>query len=194
MTYIGIALLVLLVGIFAWVILGNGNPAGANEKEPAPKEKTYHDLRSIALRTDPQQLGIQLPFDMEMPYGIVMDWYVGNGVATLVCFSTGDTSLYFSGGAAMLGGIGNPAIREMAKKYVDRSKEVLHMCKATKDFPLPEAQTVRFYILTNKNKYVGTESMAQFQSGQSFWFPLFIDANNIMSEMRKLDEGRRAQS
>jgi hypothetical protein len=32
--------------------------------------------------------------------------------------------------------------------------------------------------------------MAQFQSGHSKWFPLFIDANEIFAEIRKSHEQR----
>lgn len=193
MMYLGFALLLVVVGVLAYVLLGDNKKDERSIAEPVTKEKTYNDLRMLALNTDYKALGIQMPFDAEESYGIVMDWYVGNGVATLVCLATGDTSLYFSGGASMLGGIGVPAIREMSKNYVARGKEVLHMCKPTREFPLPEAQTVKFYILTNKGKYAGTESMANFQNGHSLWFPLFIDANNIMSEMRKIDEQRNAR-
>lgn len=192
MEYIGIVLLVVVMVVIAWVILGSGNKKEKGAPTEKKKENVYEDLRGLAFKTTHHQLGIELPFDVKTPYGIVMDWYIGNGVATLTCFSSGDTSLYFSGGAAILGGIGITGIRDMAKNYVSQAVEILPLTSKTEEFPLPEPQMVRFYILTNQGVYVGTESMAQFQTGQSKWFPLFISANNIMSEMRKADEARLA--
>jgi hypothetical protein len=184
-------LLVVVVAVFAWVILGSSD-GDKRKKSPEPKVKTnrYEDLRNQALNMDYKTIGVQIPFDGEEPFGVVMDWYVGNGVATLVAYATGDASLYFSGGAAMIGGISIPAVKELAQQYVRNSAKVIPLCTKTSVFPMPDPQMVRFYILTNKGRYGGSESMAQFQTGQSSWFPLFIDANNIMAELRKKHEGQ----
>ncbi|MFN3341176.1 MAG: hypothetical protein ACK40M_00665 [Flavobacteriales bacterium] len=192
MQVVWIVLLVIIAVVFAWIILGSGDSGDKRKKEPEAKVNVnpYENLRNQALNMDHKTLGIQIGFDEERPFGVVMDWYVGNGVATLACFSTGDASLYFSGGTTMIGGIGIPAVKELAPQYVMNAAKVIPLCSKVNAFPPPDPQTVKFYILTNKGKYAGSESMAQFQTGQSSWFPLFIDANTIMAELRKKHEGQ----
>src|SRR6185503_9039174 len=65
-------------------------------------DNPYAGLRSLALGTTAEtlKLGNWGPDDC---YGILMETGYETAVATLVCFVTGDTSLYFSNGGGVIG-------------------------------------------------------------------------------------------
>ena len=62
--------------------------------------KVYIRLRKQALETSPANIDGAVKSDTIKPWGILMEIGYLQGVATLVSFATGDTSLYFSTGAA----------------------------------------------------------------------------------------------
>ena len=54
------------------------------------EDNHYQELRNMALAVTPEQLQITLPSDQTKIYGVVMDWDLGDGIATFISFSTGD--------------------------------------------------------------------------------------------------------
>jgi hypothetical protein len=49
---------------------------------------------------------------------------------------------------------------------------------------------VNFYFLTNKGKFVGQETMSNFENSSSIWLELFNEANNLMSEVRMTTDSK----
>jgi len=84
------------------------------------------------------------------PWGVVMDWGVTNGSATVVAFSDGHASIYLSGGGGYLGGAeSHDSIRNAAKKMIAIAAECQLQANPTKSYPLPERGHVTFYFLTD---------------------------------------------
>lgn len=185
-----IILIIALIGIGV-VMLGSGGKKHSGEsKSDAPQGNQFERLRQEVLNFKPDS-GLGQPSGApDQVYGVVMDWYVGNGVATLACLENGDASIYFSGGVVMTPGFGDSKVRDLTRKYIAGAQHALMNCTKVGEFPLPDPQTVRFYLLTRNGVHCGIENMAQFQSGHSKWFPLFIDANEIFAEIRKSHEQR----
>jgi hypothetical protein len=71
------------------------------------KDNPYEGLRNMALNITADQLKLTLPVDQTRVYGIVMDWDLGEGVATFISLETGDASMYLSNGGGMIGGSGH---------------------------------------------------------------------------------------
>lgn len=150
-----------------------------------PNNNPYLDLRNMALNATPEQLAIELPKDKTKIYGVVMDWDLGEGTATLVAFMTGDASLYLSSGGGVIGGLGHENVNIAVKNFISKSETHINKTTKTETTPLPEKNEVKFYFLTNNGKLVGQENMANFENNTSEWLPLFEEGNNLITEIRK---------
>jgi hypothetical protein len=150
-----------------------------------PNNNPYLDLRNMALSATSEQLGIELPNDKTKIYGVVMDWDLGEGTATLVAFLTGDASLYLSSGGGVMGGIGHENVKNAVNNFIMKSETYISKTTKTEMTPLPEKNGVNFYLLTNNGKLVGKEKMENIENNTSEWLPLFEEGNNLITEIRK---------
>ena len=152
-------------------------------------ENHYHDLRDMALSATPTQLQLSLPSDQIKVFGVVMDWDLGEGVATFISFETGDASMYLSSGGGMIGGSGHENVVNGAKAFVTKAQAYLDRTTKIETTPLPDKDCVRFYFLTNKGKFTAQEQLQNFDNNTSMWLPLFLEGNKVITELR-LTEGR----
>jgi len=169
-------------------------PEGVVSKTQQPdttkhdKDNPYHGLRSMALNITPDQLQLTLPDNQTKVYGVVMDWDLGKGIATLISFSTGDASMYLSTGGGMIGAGHHQNISNAAKAFVDKAQNYLDKTTKTETTPLPEKNSVRFYLLTNKGKFSAQENLEKFEDNSSTWVMLFEEGNKVISELRAFNE------
>ena len=152
------------------------------------KDNPYEGLRDMTLNVTPDQLRLTLPNDQTEVYGVVMDWDVGSGIATLTSFATGDASMYLSSGGGMIGGGHHENVSKAAKAFIDKAQTYLNRTNKTEATSLPDKNSVRFYLLTNKGKYSAQENLQNFDNNSSTWLPLFEEGNRVISELRMLNE------
>jgi hypothetical protein len=188
----------LAVGIFCFANCGS-HSAGDNKLVTAtidtPKSKInqvkdnpYEDLRKMAFSTTPQQLKLSLPADRTAVYGIIMDWELGGGIATVVSYQTGDASVYLSSGGGYIGGGQHQNVSDASKKFISLSQSFLERAAKTDLTSLPGADEVKFYFLTNKGVFMGKENVKNFENDASPWLPLFNEGNIVLTELRKMTE------
>ena len=67
-----------------------------------------------------------------------MDWGVKTGTVTAVAMSDGGASIYLSRGGGSLGGVGQEAIRNAAKKAVNLASAVQGQMEEKKHFPFQQ--------------------------------------------------------
>jgi hypothetical protein len=80
---------------------------------------------------------------------VVMDWNVGSGVATLVAFDDGTTSLYFSFGGGVIGAGTHEGVRRVATSFREEGAKVADRFTAATEYPLPSEGTAVFYVVTD---------------------------------------------
>ena len=117
------------------------------------EDNHYQGLRNMALGVTPEQLKITLPTDQTKIYGVVMDWDLGDGIATFISFSTGDASMYLSSGGGFIGGGQHENVSMAAKTFIDKAETYLDKAAKIDSTPLPDKNCVRFYFMTNKGKF-----------------------------------------
>lgn len=129
MTYAIIGL--LLIGALAFYLISCKNKSSANTnklteqqahdttqlKKVDPNDNPYQDLRNLAFNATAEQIGVQIPADQTKIYGVIMDWDLGEGTATLVAFLSGDASLYLSSGGGVIGGSGHDNVKSSSSFY-----------------------------------------------------------------------------
>jgi len=181
MTYLIIG--IILAGGLVFYLTSCGNKSTANEKKSTPeqdtkpkvhqtKENAFEGLRNMAFTATPEQLGLSMPTDKTIVYGVVMDWEMGGATATTIAYQTGDASLYLSSGGGVIGG---------GQSFLDKATK-------TELTPLPSTDEVKFYLLTNNGVYVGQEQMKNFENNSSTWSKLFEEGNIVLTELRKTSE------
>ena len=149
-----------------------------------PKNNPYKDLRNLALSATMDQIGVSFHTNQTKIYGVIMDWDLGEGTATLISFLSGDASLYLSSGGGMIGGSGHQNIKNAAIAFIDEAGSFLDKTSKTDTTPLPNKNCIKFYFLTNNGIFVGQEQMINIENRSSKWLDLFEEGNKVISEIR----------
>ena len=191
---------IILGGGLVFYLTSCGNKSTANDKQTIAdqdttkptvhqtKENTFEGLRNMAFTATPEQLGLSLPTDKTVVYGVVMDWEMGGATATTVSYQTGDASLYLSSGGGVIGGGQHQNVNIAAKQFVSLAQTFLDKTIKTETTSLPSTHEVRFYLLTNTGVFVGQEKMKNFENNSSTWLKLFEEGNIVLTELRKTSE------
>lgn len=149
-----------------------------------PKNNPYQDLRNLAFTATMDLIGVKLPAHQTKIYGIIMDWELGEGTATLVAFLSGDASLYLSSGGGAIGGKKHDNVKQAAVAFINKAEKYLSKAVKTDSTTLPGKDSVTFYFLTNKGKFVGKEAVKNFDNDSSQWLDLFAEGNKLITEIR----------
>jgi len=187
----------LVIGGFAFYLTSCNNKSNTKEKEEQPPQKPIHKemidtsknniyqgLRSRAFNITAEELGVKYSSDENKIYGLIMDWGLDEGTATIVSFITGDASIYLSSGGGVIGGSGHENIRSEAITLINKTEKYLNKTVKSETNPLPDKDIVNFYFLTTKGRYFGQEQMKNFDNNSSGWMDLFIEVNKLMTELR----------
>ena len=157
-------------------------------KKVDPNNNPYNDMRNMAFGITEKELGIELEENKTKIYGVIMDWSIGNGTATLVSFISGDASLYLSSGGGMIGGQSHENVSKASKYFIEKAENYISKGTKTEINPLPNNDEVLFYFLTNKGKFVVKEKMENIENNKSELLDLFEEGNKVISEIRIVTE------
>ena len=198
MTYIIIGIILAGGLIFYLTSCGNKSKANSNgtvteqdttkPKVHQTKENAFEGLRTMALSATPEQLQLSLPTDKTVVYGVIMDWGMDGATATIVSYQTGDASMYLSSGGGVIGGGQHQNVNSAAKQFVNLAQTYLDKATKTETTDLPSTDQVKFYLLTNKGKFVGQDNMKSFENNSSEWLKLFEEGNKVLTELRMTTE------
>lgn len=165
-------------------------PDTSTRKKVDPNNNPYEGLRNMAFGATQEQIGVNIPSNETKIYGVIMDWDLDEGIATIVAFQSGDASVYLSSGGGVIGGFGHDNVKTAAIRFVNEAQKYLGNTTPTDTTPLPGKDMVNFYFLTNKGKYVAQETMSNFENSTSKWLELFNEANKLMSEVRMTTDSK----
>jgi len=152
-------------------------------------DNPYLGLRVQAISVKPEQLGLAIAQDTTRVYGILMDWEIQGGIATIVAYSTGDASLYLSSGGGIIGGGQHKNVSKAAKEWVLLADRFINKQIATKT-ALPGAGYTGFFLLTNKGIEANYIETAKLEDASSPYAPLFQKANVVIGELKSVSEAR----
>lgn len=162
--------------------------AGNSTPKKDVHENPYLDLRSMALSSTADQIGVELPAGKGIKvYGFVMDMDLGEGTATLASFLSGDASLYLSTGGGLIGGREHDNVSDATEALIAKATKYLSKAEKTTDTALPSKDGVSFYFLTNEGIYKGQEEIKNLKSKSSEWSDLFAEANKVIGEIGKIE-------
>jgi hypothetical protein len=137
------------------------------------------------------KFGLAAPSTPTEPWGVLMDWGVRNGTATVVASSDGSASVYFSSGGGYIGGKGQEPIRAAAQKAVEIARTVKLPERPTAIYPLPETHGVFFYFLTDAGVFIFRTSEQELNSPAHPLRKIGDAMQGVITEYRLWDQNGR---
>ena len=183
----------ILIGIIAVVTIGILISCTNKKKKTVtdqiqPMEKSenknpYLDMRNMAFSAKTDQIGLENIADDKV-YGLITEMSMSSGNASVISFLTGDTSLYLSSGGGFIGAGQDEEVRKMVKIKVNGFQKYLSQAKKIDEPKLPKEGTVNFNFLTKNGIYSVTEKMSDLENGKSELSSLFVEVNEIITQIR----------
>ena len=177
---------IILMSIFSF-LFGSSSKAQSTEpmKNPADAGRA---LRQMMLTSPPAKSGVQPSSEFPRVYGILMDWPIGDQIATVFSTSTGAASLYTTSTFGIIGGEGHESVRAAAIKFTRAADRHFEASTPTTDYPYPAANRVRFYLLTFDGvRVIDTDSIS-IENGSSKYVDLFGLGQSVLTELRQVRE------
>lgn len=165
-------------------------PNAATNKASEPKG-LYIGLRNTMLQGSRSRFSLPGTATATEPWGVLMDWGVQQGTATVVAMSDGSASVYFSSGGGYIGGIGQEPIRRAAQKAVEAARGVELPSQPTTTYPLPGQHGVFFYFLTDAGVFVIVTSEQELNSSSHPLRKVGDAIQGVITEYRLWDQNGR---
>jgi hypothetical protein len=160
----------------------------ASKAQPPDPKKNPADmgraLRQMMLTTAAEKTLTKPTAEFPRIYAVLMDWPVGEQIATVFSASTGDASLYTTSTFGIIGGQGHETVRNAAMKFVRTADRYFDSSGPTSDYPYPTAGHVRFYFLTFTGVRVVDAELASIDNGTSKYRELFGLGQDVLTELR----------
>ena len=184
------AMLLAVIALRAQSFKGSNKPA--SDKGSSDPKEVYAGLRRSALTGSRSKFGLAPTSHPTEPWGVVMDWGVQKGTATILAMSDGSASVYFSTGGGYIGGKGQAPIRIAAERAVEAAK-VLHLpLPPTTAFPVPEQHGVFFYLLSDAGVFMFRTSEQELNSNAHPLRKLGDNMQEVITQYRLWDERRKS--
>ena len=117
--------------------------------------------------------------------GVVMDWNLGDGVATLVAIDDGTVSLYMDAGGGVLGADTTPAVASAARRVLSEADRARDGFGAPTNGATPGRDSVTFYVLTDTATLAAPAIDAATSGASRTLGPLNEAAQALIAEIRK---------
>ncbi len=158
-----------------------------NNRDPL---EVYKELRDTALNA--VSLGMQKPpAEHSDVYGMVIDIPQGGGYATLVAMADSSTSMYISNGGGIIGAGQHAEVAKASQSLLVRAQHCMSDFIAESTHNLPQAGTVRFHLLTEKQNLCLNISEDQFWGKTTLTgkqFPMIMAIQQLISTIQSAEK------
>jgi hypothetical protein len=190
----GLIIAIALVLIIYLVVRSRGrSPVRTSPAEPpkASQAEVYQGLRNMVLHGTRDRFGLPTASTPATPWGVVMDWGIENGTATVMALSDGSASIYMSSGGGYIGGQKEEAIRSAAVLAVRIAGEFQEQMLPTTDYILPTSGEVIFYNLTDAGVFTVSGKEAELRAPGHPLAKLGNAMQNIITQYRILEDWKK---
>ena len=156
-------------------------------KRASAAERSRGAAVSAALREEvlTRQAIAGLPLKPGAVRGVVMDWNLGDGIATLVAIDDGTVSLYMGEGGGILGAGTTPAVASAARRFLAEADRVRGDFGTPVNGALPGRDSVAFYVLTDTATLAAPAIGSSTSGSGSALGALNEAAQALIAEIRK---------
>ncbi len=191
----GLLIAVILVLIVYVIVRSRRSPASKEAEgtaEPKPSTETvYQGLRNMVLCGTRDRFGLAPTASSTEPWGVVMDWGVPSGTATVMALSDGSASIYLSGGGGYLGGQNQESVRTAALNAIEIAREYPSQMHKTTDYILPATGEIIFYLLTDAGVLTASEKEIELRAPAHPLARLGNAMQNVVTQYRILEEYKK---
>jgi hypothetical protein len=120
-------------------------------------------------------------------WGAIMELGFPTGIATLLSFAEGTTSLYFSNGGGAVGVGTHAIVRQMAEEFLDVIEAHLAELNLVDETPMPRIGRVRFYARTYEGT-LGAEATEDQLCRDHPLSPVFRAGHAVITAIRESSE------
>jgi hypothetical protein len=158
-------------------------------KSPPTKKNVYEGLRLQILEGSREKFGISPVAVPNQGWGLVTDWSMDRGVATVVALSDGTASIYLSSGGGFIGGgQSHELIRKGARNAVTIAAKFQPTMRAASTYPLPAQDHVTFFVLTDAGVFSESASVKGLSSHHGALSALGDAMQEIITQYRKIQQ------
>ena len=164
----------------------------ADPKNLTSAAEVFAGLRAQAFAVDGNDVGAHNPRGAPSIWGLIMETGYPKGVASLVTFSDGTTSMYFSNGGGVIGAGQHVTVRAASKELLRRANTYIKEFTPAADHPLPAVGRVRFYARTFGGLLSADAEENELGGGHHRLSPLFYAAHQVIAELRQIAQAKGA--
>ena len=165
-----------------------GEPEASPPRDIAP---VYVGLRNAVLALDASTAGIETS-DTRRVWGLVMDWSVGEAIATIVSLADGTTSLYLSTGGGSIGAGEHEAPAAASSRAVRVAQGLVDDFPVADVAPLPGTGRTALTLLTRAGLRRIEEDNSAFEQGTSRFSPVANAMQEVIHEIEVAQSGSPA--
>jgi hypothetical protein len=183
-----IVIVVIILAILGFSLFLRVRSRSQDAQKPASKA-LYLGLRKLALQASREEFNLAPMSAPTEPWGVMIDWGVPHGTATVVAFSDGHASIYLSNGGGFLGGAeSHESVRSVAKQMVAAAVECQPQTHATSEYPLPQQGEVFFYLLTDAGVFTASAPEKDLSSHHHSLSKLGDAAQGVINQYRLIQQ------
>jgi hypothetical protein len=145
-------------------------------------------LRGQLLEVDPAELGLSPSPRLPRIWAMLMEMGLDTGTASLVAVADGTTSLYLSTGGGVIGGGEHQAVRRVSEAFLDTAEAHLDRLQPISEAPPPQTGAIRFHALTFDSLRSAEVEEGELVDGQSELASLFYAGNEVLTQLRLIDQ------
>jgi hypothetical protein len=117
-------------------------------------------------------------------WGLVMDWPLPAGIMTLVCFTTGDASIYTTTSFGVLGGIAHQKVRNAVENCIKVAQSYYEDATPTQEYPYPTNNQVNFYLVCYNEVRMIVADLKAVSQTEDKCSGLYAVAQKVITEIR----------
>lgn len=171
----------ILRTLFAGLIAGS--VAKAAEPTPAKNPaEMMREMRVAWLKTVPEKGSYKSPNEV---VAVLMDWPLGDQIATVLSSSGGDASLYTTSTFGIIGGVGHENVRKASIDFIACAQHFLDITTPAPDYAYPDQQTLRFYMVTPSGVRRVSYPMTEIEKKDSPARALFAYGQEVLTQLRQ---------
>jgi ankyrin repeat protein len=170
--------------VLIWLVISRWHPKQVNDLA------LMRSLRKMAFTMPPAVFGLKPTEEFPKVYGAIFEFPLEEFIGTVVTLSDGNASVYSTGTFGVIGGCEHETVRAAAKAFVRAAQDFHDEAETTSEFPYPNPDRIRFYLLTyNGVRFIDTDAES-LASGTNQYSTLFNKGHELLAEIRGISEAR----
>jgi len=167
--------------LFAGLVAGTAAKAAEPSPAKSPSDM-MREMRIMWLKTIPEKGSYKTETEV---VAVLMDWPLGDKIATILSSSGGDASLYTTSTFGIMGGIGHEKVRKASIDFVSCAQHFLDITSPSPDYAYPDQNTLRFYMVTPSGVRRVSFPMSEIEKKDSPARALFAYGQEVLTQLRQ---------